>query len=756
MTDSMFTNKRYVIVTKIGYPFGGGEEYLKQTMQWNSLLGISSYWICFTDAHFKPYNFSIDKYDYGTIIRLPGGFNLNVIKNWLILLKPDIVHQQGAHRKEIYDICEKLRIEFLTGYHFWNGALKLDAVKKNINILENSQYHKPDEELEYLFNKKYCTLYAVSTFVIECINKITNIKIDNIIYSAALKDNCKVNNLDIVNNKFVTMINIHMLKGGELFLYLIENMKNIPFLGIQTEPNSEELDSLIETAINKRNKESSVKCKYITRTNNIREIYEQTKILLIPSLVDETFCRVANEAMLNGIPIITTGAGNIKYLLNNNSDFIIPINDKIKWIEKITKLYNNNDLLLKYSDTVLKLYEDFSEQKAFELFKSNIVKIFKKSKNNNIMIYCPWCDQGLGIQSRNYYNLLKDVYNIYIFSFKPYNSNSCIQLQKNPEEWVTNNIYYSSNDREHVTNDEIIQFVEKYNIGKCLLPETCWFRVFEIAKLLKKINVKCYAIPNIEIVRKDEIYKHTYFYKILCNNYQCMKYMNQYGINNTQYIGYSFYDKDICMKKKTINNTNIVKFLFIGGMNSFSRKQLLEVLQSFVKAYDTNKNIQLTYTIQMLNLKEIEIKNQLLKYNNHPGIKIIDYHVSYKDIINLYYDHHVSILVSKQEGLGLGFYEALATGTPVLTLDTQPHNEIIKENINGWLIPCHYKKSDDNDGALFDSAYFDVNVLANKIADISNSYLNSYESLYELLVNDYNNKFSNLVFRNNFINAIEN
>ena len=57
-------------------------------------------------------------------------------------------------------------------------------------------------------------------------------------------------------------------------------------------------------------------------------------------------------------------------------------------------------------------------------------------------------------------------------------------------------------------NDEIMNFVIKCNIGKCLIPETCWFRIFEIARLLNESNVKCYAIPNIEIVRKDELYKH--------------------------------------------------------------------------------------------------------------------------------------------------------------------------------------------------------------------------------------------------------
>ena len=42
--------------------------------------------------------------------------------------------------------------------------------------------------------------------------------------------------------------------------------------------------------------------------------------MLSPSIVDETFCRTVNEAMMNNIPIITSGQGNLKYLVENGAD----------------------------------------------------------------------------------------------------------------------------------------------------------------------------------------------------------------------------------------------------------------------------------------------------------------------------------------------------------------------------------------------------------------------------------------------------
>ena len=753
----IINNRTYVIVSKWAYPFGGGESFLFTTMEWAKKLNMNTYWLCFSEANNKPFkDLVVENHDCGKIIKIPGGFSKVSLTLWLKLLNPDFVHHQGHLRKEFFEPCQKLRIEFFSGFHFWTGAIILNQINKNINILENYSKHEPDGELEYLYNKKYCNLYTVTPFVSQCIKKITNIDIPDHIYSSSSTSSTKIYGMDITKNKFVTMINIHKLKGGEIFLYLIENCPNISFLGIKTEYFSEELDDKIKVAMDKHNKlNNGTQCMLLNRVNNPKVIYQQTQILLVPSLVDETFCRVVNEAMMNGIPVISTGQGNIKFLMAN-SGYIINADDKDKWENTLKALYNKPNILIKASEKTLEDYKNYSEKKAFMLFKQLVTKIILKSKENNIMIFTPWCDQGLGIQSRNYYNILKNSqYNASIFAIKPYNSDSCIKLQKNPEEWVVENIYYSSKDREHVTDNEIINFIKKYNIGKCLIPETCWFRVFEIAKLLKEHDVKCYGIPNIEIVRKDEIFKHRFFHKLLCNNNLCKQIFNDYGITNTKYIGYGLSGNEVEYNAKDLNVENNIKFLFIGGMNAFSRKHILEICEGFVIAYNKCKNISLTCTIQKTNLLEIETQNELKKYTNHPAINFIKTHMSYKEIIDLYHKNHISIQVSKHEGLGLGFYESLCTGTPIITLDTPPHNEIVKNDINGWTIPCYYKKMTDNKDPLFDSAYFKPDILADKIVNIAeNNFLEKYGEMSQKLIIDFTDRLHITQFKNRFLNSI--
>jgi glycosyltransferase involved in cell wall biosynthesis len=735
--------KTVLIVSFWGYPFGGGEEYLYQTAIWQHKHNIKTYWLCFSNSKNKPYEkLSIiinDNFNFITI-QIPNGFDKKTLYNWTKLINPDLVHHQGHLRKDFYDVISMLRIPFLTGIHFWSGIIDLNNEYNNINIYENAVKHYTNDDFIELNEEKNCIFYSVSNFVSECVEKITNIKIDNMCYSGSTKIKCLVENNIPINNKYVTIINIHKMKGGELLLYLLKEL-DIPFLMVQTEHLSEELDAKIKNMVTDKD-------IYLHRTNNIKNIFSKTKIFLAPSLVDETFCRTVNEAMMNSIPVITTGQGNIKYLVEN-AGIIINIDDKKEWKKQILKLYNDDNYYNEISDKIKEKYKEYSEEVCEKMFIDTLHKAIIKSKTNNIMLLTPWCDQGLGIQSRNYYNILKNEgYNVFIFSIRPYNADSAIELQRDPSEWLVDNIYYSPNHREKITDIEILEFITKYNIGKCLIPETCWFRIFEIAKLLRDNDVKCYAIPNIEIVRKDEITKHKYFYKILCNNKLCENIFNDHGISTTQYIGYGI--DNIEYKNKKLDK--ILKFLFIGGMNAFSRKHILEICRGFAMAYEQNDNIHLTCTIQKTNLLEIDDSIKINEYIEHPGITFIQTHLKYSEIINLYYNTHISIQMSKHEGLGLGFYEGLATGTPIITLNTPPHNEIISDNVNGWIVDCYYKDMKDNDNSFIKSAYFDPKLLCDKILEINN--LNDLDDMNSKLVDDYNDRLSGTIFKNIFIGSL--
>ena len=199
-------------------------------------------------------------------------------------------------------------------------------------------------------------------------------------------------------------------------------------------------------------------------------------------------------------------------------------------------------------------------------------------------------------------------------------------------------------------------------------------------------------------------------------------------------------------------STEPIKFLFIGGMNAFTRKQVVEVCEAFTRAYDQLKdhkpNTQLIVTIQKFYNAE-----KLLRYTKHPAIKIINEHLSYKDIHKLYSEADVVIQVSKKEGLGLGFFESLSYGTPILTLDTAPHNEIVNDSINGWVCICKHEKMDDNPEALLEDAIVNVELLSEKIVEILTQY--DISNIQRTTIQDYKQRFSIKTFRQRLIKAIQ-
>jgi glycosyltransferase involved in cell wall biosynthesis len=487
------------------------------------------------------------------------------------------------------------------------------------------------------------------------------------------------------------MINIHRNKGGEYFLYLLKHT-DYPLLGVQTEYLSEDLDA--EIAANMR-----PNCKLLPRQESLRAIYASTRIMLCLSQVDETFGRVAAESMFNGLPVLSSHKGNLRYLFQHQAAVTSPEQCK----ELIDSIYHDEARLEEMGRENRERYRAaFSE----EACRAKTVELFRlyeqQSKLNNVAIFVPYCDQGLGIQGRHYQRVLQSLdYKVFIFSYRPYHvKNSAKELQKEPAEWQGAPTYYSPNDREHVTDQELRHFITEYNIGKFIIPETCWFRVFEIAQLLRRLDVRSIAIPNIEIVRSNELKAHRYFDEIWCNNYLCKETFEAHGFTNCSYLGYGL-PQQLPQQLPPAP----LRLLLIGGLNAIPRKGAIQAARALRLC--SRQDIRLTITVQKYGSEKLQ---QLCA--DDPRITLLSEHLSYSHLLSLYHEHHLVLHISRSEGLGIGFYEALATATPVLTLDRPPHNEIIKPNYSGYLIPGYPRPMPDNDAALIPAWYLEVEELA--------------------------------------------
>jgi glycosyltransferase involved in cell wall biosynthesis len=757
---TMMEGKKFLNVSMWGWPiFGGGEQFLLDTMKWARRLGMDPYWICFEQPTPKGVvafsKFNVIQTEDGTIMQIPGGYNETNISNWIRLINPDVVNHQGGRRRDVMRICHGLGIPCMTGICFWNEIIKLDHSTNNRDIIKHAKNHSMDPAFPDVL-KWATTVYSASKFVTDAVFAITGVQVSDMIYSSSSVSKCRLFESEKVNQHYVTLINYHEQKGGRILLELIKRLPQIPFLCVKTEYKSEDLDRQIETAIDARNaqsvKDSNIaKCKYIARVDSVKDILRETKILLVTSLVDETFCRTCNEAMCNGIPVITTGKGNIEYMVGDAAPIVDQANID-QWVREVHDMYLHEQRYNYYSRRILQRYSEFSEEVAISQFSKTVHKTIFGNRQKNVMIFAPWGDQGLGIQARIYVNMLENIgFKTSIFSFKPYvATESNPRFQKNSAEWMHERVYYSDNSREDVTDDEIIWFIQRYKIGMLIIPEICFDRVFEVANLAKRYDVRVYAIPNIEICRRGELSRYDSFDKLLCNNHYCEEVLNNNGVFNTEYVSHCQVDDRVVFRRKEqIGADTTVKFLNLGGLNAITRKQCVKVCEAFRRAYVVNQKMHLTVVIQ-----GHQIPEEIGKYVDLPGICIVISHLTYAQIMEMYHNNHICIQVSKHEGLGLGFYESLATGTPVVTLKAPLHSEVVNDGVNGWLVASTSQPMTDNTDGLVESAIFNVDDLSAKILHICDHRDETWNIIKNTHRN-YQQRFSSAKVSNLFREALE-
>src|SRR5271165_6963460 len=126
-----------------------------------------------------------------------------------------------------------------------------------------------------------------------------------------------------------------------------------------------------------------------------------------------------------------------------------------------------------------------------------------------------------------------------------------------------------------------------------------------------------------------------------------------------------------------------------------------------------------------------------------PNITVINETLSHDAILDLYEQSDVSIQVSSHEGLGLGFYESISRGTPVISLNVSPHNEVVLHGETGWLLNAMTQPVPDNNAALVTAAKFDVGDLAEFVTRFSRDDL---EHMIETTCREFSDRFDELPF----------
>jgi glycosyltransferase involved in cell wall biosynthesis len=75
----------------------------------------------------------------------------------------------------------------------------------------------------------------------------------------------------------------------------------------------------------------------------MRSVLGRTKILIVPSQVEEGGPRVITEAQLNGLPVVASNIGGIPEVLGNGGVLLDP-SDTVAWVTAIKEVWANPDV----------------------------------------------------------------------------------------------------------------------------------------------------------------------------------------------------------------------------------------------------------------------------------------------------------------------------------------------------------------------------------------------------------------------------
>lgn len=190
--------------------------------------------------------------------------------------------------------------------------------------------------------------------------------------------------------RYITIINPLKVKGGDIFKEIAKSLPNKEFLAVKgwthlkdKEGENWDMKKMQEMAdafkdlphIPEEVDFSDQKnIKVVGPFENMKAIYGQTKILVVPSLWEETFGRVVVEAMLNGIPVIASNKGNLSHTVGEGGIIIQEVENINSWIKSI-KFLNNSANYRIYQKKAKKSAQRFNPELEVDKIQELLEKI---------------------------------------------------------------------------------------------------------------------------------------------------------------------------------------------------------------------------------------------------------------------------------------------------------------------------------------------------------------------------------------------
>jgi glycosyltransferase involved in cell wall biosynthesis len=147
----------------------------------------------------------------------------------------------------------------------------------------------------------------------------------------------------------VVFVNPVPKKGVTIALEVARLCPELPFLFVESWTLSN-----ADLAQLRKQLDSLPNVTLLRKTADMRQIYGRAKIVLVPSVWDEAWGRVASEAQISGIPVIGSHRGGLPEAIGPGGIIIDLAEPAQRWADALRQLWNDRQLYSQYSEAASK------------------------------------------------------------------------------------------------------------------------------------------------------------------------------------------------------------------------------------------------------------------------------------------------------------------------------------------------------------------------------------------------------------------
>jgi glycosyltransferase involved in cell wall biosynthesis len=138
------------------------------------------------------------------------------------------------------------------------------------------------------------------------------------------------------SREVVTFVNPTPLKGVEVALALAAARPDIPFAFVESWP----LDRRTLRSL-RREVQGLGNVALVPRTEDMRRVYGRSRLVLMPTRIDEAWGRVVTEAQVSGIPAIAVDRGGLPEAVGPGGILVDPAAPVSAWAEALGSLWDD-------------------------------------------------------------------------------------------------------------------------------------------------------------------------------------------------------------------------------------------------------------------------------------------------------------------------------------------------------------------------------------------------------------------------------